>query len=987
LFVVHSCFSQNVITKNYSQTDGLPSNAIYSIFKDSRNFLWVGTDKGLSKIENNKITNFYNTDGLGYNNCWSIVEDSNNNLWFGSYGGGVTYYNGTTFEVINETNGLVNDYVRKLFTFKNTLYVGTKKGVSVINTDTNKIIPLDAPTEIEAQIMDFFEYNNIVYFQSYTNGIWRHDSLSNKLVPITKNNIPVFSLLKNKDSLLVSFDGFIHKNKSLKKYAIPDYFSESEPSTEYGNSVFWDFIVHKTNTVYAVADGINYPTGGVFEIKNNIIKQKNEEFNINSTKNWSIDYDAEDNQLYVGTLDEGLFKVDLSNKVLFHDTIKGILDLQTLDKTYFFLTKNGVRIKEERTYINIDKSLFYEVFRATNKSIGFVNNPETRFNDSSIDDLEFKSLKIFNNVVWVNTTIGLYKIDFAKKLAYYPIYADEYALFNDNSGYVQRPFSNLIFYPNINNLKTTDDAPNRHRINLKGINAMVEIDGELFMSTNNKGLYSLKNKVLTSYLAKEIWDEKELQIYTTTAADELVIGNPKGEIFTVDVKKGFRIVNKIIPTILHGKSIKFIKSYKDYLIIGTEKAINFYRDNKLKIINKEHGVNSPLITSAAINNDVLTLGSKIGFYELDLNKILNPVDFPYHFKITNLLVNFKDFYSNNFKWFTYQDKGLVLPYQRNNVAITFKVDNHPYSNNLEYRHKIDGLENTDWSQWSTNTQLNFLNLTNGKYPIRLEVRDNNSAKNYTDLLLTITIEPPFWKRIWFFLLMGLTLAILSYLKYKLSIKKIKTQEALKSKLTKRIAETKLEALQSQMNPHFTFNVMSSIQNYIIDKDIDEALMYVGEFSKLIRKTLDNSSETRITLEEEIDYLKTYIGLENMRFGNAVQVSITYKGIAPLNEYIPPMLLQPLVENSFNHAYHREDSTHALTITFSKENNFLKCEIKDNGSGFRKATQIPQHTSKAIRIIKERLSLISDSPIHELINVKTSDKGTITTICVPAYNAK
>ena len=97
-----------------------------------------------------------------------------------------------------------------------------------------------------------------------------------------------------------------------------------------------------------------------------------------------------------------------------------------------------------------------------------------------------------------------------------------------------------------------------------------------------------------------------------------------------------------------------------------------------------------------------------------------------------------------------------------------------------------------------------------------------------------------------------------YLKQK--INKIKN----KAKLEKRIAETKLQALQSQMNPHFVFNAMNSIQNFVIDNQTDEALSYIGEFSKLIRQTLNFSSRTTIRLEEEITYLKRYIELENLR---------------------------------------------------------------------------------------------------------------------------
>jgi ligand-binding sensor domain-containing protein len=117
LFVVTKSIGQQYPSKNYSTLDGLPNNSIYSVFKDSRGILWIGTANGVSALINGKITNFSQKDGLAYNNCWSIVEDNHHHLWFASYGGGITFYDGKKFKIINERKGLVNNYVRKLFTY------------------------------------------------------------------------------------------------------------------------------------------------------------------------------------------------------------------------------------------------------------------------------------------------------------------------------------------------------------------------------------------------------------------------------------------------------------------------------------------------------------------------------------------------------------------------------------------------------------------------------------------------------------------------------------------------------------------------------------------------------------------------------------------------------------------------------------------------------------------------------------------------------
>ena len=183
-------------------------------------------------------------------------------------------------------------------------------------------------------------------------------------------------------------------------------------------------------------------------------------------------------------------------------------------------------------------------------------------------------------------------------------------------------------------------------------------------------------------------------------------------------------------------------------------------------------------------------------------------------------------------------------------------------------------------------------------------------------------------------------------------------------------ETKLEALQSQMNPHFTFNAMNSIQNYIIDNDIDNALMYLSEFAKLIRQTLQNSSKQLITLAEEINYLKSYTSIENMRFNNKIRITFTYEDLAINKIRIPPMLLQPFVENVFVHAFDKHKKNPMLTICFSKKQNILHCEIMDNGKGMGKTTSGQMHESKGLKLVSERLNLLNKK---NFTSIKVSSK--------------
>lgn len=189
-------FSQTFSSTNFSTLNGLPNNSAYSIKKDSRGILWVGTGAGVSKIRNNKITNFYEEDGLAYNNCWAIEEDANHNLWFGSYGGGVTFYDGNNFSVYNTSKGLVNNYIRKIFYHNQKVFIGTKSGLSVIDINSKEITNPVINNDLKFQVMGFFEFEKSVYIQTYRDGLWKYNEEKNQLVFLHHNYDSVFQYLK-----------------------------------------------------------------------------------------------------------------------------------------------------------------------------------------------------------------------------------------------------------------------------------------------------------------------------------------------------------------------------------------------------------------------------------------------------------------------------------------------------------------------------------------------------------------------------------------------------------------------------------------------------------------------------------------------------------------------------------------------------------------------------------------------------------------------
>lgn len=222
------------------------------------------------------------------------------------------------------------------------------------------------------------------------------------------------------------------------------------------------------------------------------------------------------------------------------------------------------------------------------------------------------------------------------------------------------------------------------------------------------------------------------------------------------------------------------------------------------------------------------------------------------------------------------------------------------------------------------------------------------------------------------------------------------EEKKDSKYNQQLAEMEIKTLRSQMNPHFLFNSLNSIRNFIIKNEPQKASNYLANFASLMRKILDSSQQSKILLQEEIEMLKLYIDLELLRFSNKFTFQIDVDKDIQIDDVdIPSMVLQPFVENAIWHGLlNIEDNAH-LTIRFKKivnNEDELLCEIEDNGIGRAQnkmmKNSLKKHKSKGIDITKERLKKLSHFPENEqieIIDLQNSNgnaRGTLVKIYLP-----
>ena len=214
-------------------------------------------------------------------------------------------------------------------------------------------------------------------------------------------------------------------------------------------------------------------------------------------------------------------------------------------------------------------------------------------------------------------------------------------------------------------------------------------------------------------------------------------------------------------------------------------------------------------------------------------------------------------------------------------------------------------------------------------------------------------------------------------------------------IEKQYRDSELKALKAQMNPHFIFNALNSIQEYIVLNEKNLASDYLGKFADLMRKYLYHSDKGSISVEDEVACLNTYLELEKVRFEDTLDYSITVANAIPVeNTYIPTMIIQPYVENAIKHGLLHKKKDRNLSIVLVQEEKYIKCTIEDNGVGREKAKALQEnskreHKSFATKATQDRLALLNFGKnqkigveIIDLYDDNSLPKGTRVVVTIP-----
>ncbi|MCU4175235.1 histidine kinase [Carboxylicivirga sp. N1Y90] len=472
-------------------------------------------------------------------------------------------------------------------------------------------------------------------------------------------------------------------------------------------------------------------------------------------------------------------------------------------------------------------------------------------------------------------------------------------------------------------------------------------------------------------------------------ANNIWMGGRKGLWLFNDEGKNFEKIGLnysgyITALIAPNDSVLLIGTTRELLVLN---AAHYLKEQELRL--KTYNFRNGLLAQEICQNGFL--------------KRNNKVIFPSTTNTTEIDLEAIRFESESFDVAITHINNEPVAYSERNYAGCFNL--HEDKNDLEfvfetigfglptkplYRFRLVGLSEK-WSDWREQDYAMFSNLSSGRY--RFEVAVKPSLVNGVDeqklAVVCIKVDLPFYKEPHFykyaFFILLLFFVVIVYIFWSRNKYKSRSIEQERKKRYLEVA-----SLQANLNPHFIFNLLASVQNLITQHKPEVANQYLIKFSRLIRaymeatikssKVVETKQANEISLKEEIDLLKMYIEFEQVKYrSKEFEYSIRLEDDDLLNKTIPPMIIQPFVENAIKHGIHPADSPCHLLLKFDQKGEGLLCTIVDNGigrekSGELKSNSIKAHESRGLELINKRVDILNELGYHIDISIEDPKEG-------------
>ncbi|MFI5173044.1 MAG: sensor histidine kinase, partial [Chitinophagales bacterium] len=889
------CYSQNYGFKHYTVDDGLPSQFVFCTEQDKDGFIWFGTDIGLCRYDGFEFVNFTSSDGLPDNEVFELWPDSKGRIWISCYNSSIAYYeNGIIY---NSSNSALLKDIPKSIAYR-TFYEDKQGDIWI-----GGIYSVVKITDSTAEQLIIEDYRGRALIDFYTIGQDFYLLDATRVYHWEDNN---FKLVReeNYGKKLANFNRII----LLDSFGIMFNRSAEVVKLNYDPQ-------RNVKSYHIVPLGFNVVKILISPVSKELIVASDDGVIFTDSSMTSIHSTALSNNVISN------LKMDMDGNIWFTSFGSGV----------FMLPHNRPNI------INYNNAPIYDVVYSVkgDKENNIIAATESGF-----------VYKIKNNEAQIKlpafkTGIGERKvIDIIERNDHYLLGAGagiiKWYKETNEFEYYRIPGAIKTISANSNNIFASGTGTSYYiDKDLKTFDTILDIRILASCFDKNDLLYLATGDYLLSYMNKKIDTVKwyDFEKYGRISDIEFLSDNT---IIIATYNHGVIIKTKHSLQFISNKEglsadlcRKIFIDEHEQIWVCTSKGLNkiiFNKENEklssIYVYEQTDGLQSNSVYSVFVRNDTVWVGTDVGLSwfdsGIDSNKIFIPV------YITSISVNnnvYKDPYTlPQFKYF------------QNQVAIDFTGISFINSGNITYAYRLAGIDQV-WS-FTKQRAVQYSKLKPGDYIFEVYAFDSKGNRSKITASLQFSIQPAFWQTVWFKILIAIFILIVIVLIVLLWIKNIRTKASERSRVDKQLSEIKLESIRSQLNPHFIFNALNSVQNFNIKNDTRQAQKYLSDFSKLMRKTLDHAKKDFIPLEEEIEYLNNYLALEKLRYREQFEFIIEVDPKINIAELlIPTQIIQPYAENAIHHGLKYLEYGHGqLTIIFSVEKKHLICTIEDNGIG-------------------------------------------------------
>ncbi|MCX6316471.1 MAG: histidine kinase [Bacteroidetes bacterium] len=993
--LLHTFLSaQQPVGRQITEDDGLPDNEIYFLKQDRKGIIWISTNSGLCRY-NGQGFRYYASPLLKSKATGCICEDSYGRIWANNFAGQLFYVQDDSLVVFNLPDNIrISSVAPFAIGPHNELVVTTEQNRTAVFKPMHSF-SRQAPLY---QTDTVLQYPGINPFYDSDGKLWFSASLlpaGNKAVVATYTNGSLGLTLnkaeaKNAIRYVTQLNGNMYyflrdENKLYKVEGNEAYPDQQVPVPGFINVA----PLKNGKVAFSTNDGLyicaRQPSGN-FTIEQKLIGGQ------------TISAFCEDKlgNLWIGTLSEGIWFYpaqglrQLTNPVnapLF-STISTVSEgpAGTLLLGYFNgelgSMKAGVykKLVVPNPYSTKIQSLFY--------------SPEMQMLNWSSDKVYLSAFA--GNEKQMKSGNGL--VYSAKDMVFIPKWK-----------------AALIASPADIQLMSLDDVPVNQRIPPGWLNGN-EIQAEKKSDTSKAevriSLVLSKERGRAVYFdeaTNTCWgaDKNGITLHRENSKSNIRWKNEsiyatsfcsyEGNVYAGTFSQGLIVIRNekaflqyTINDGLASNTIYKIIAGKNHLWILTDKGIQYFDPSTggFYLIDKTLGLPGFKINGAALVKDNLYVSTPGGLLYIPDTIRLS--------RDTGLRVYLRNVYCNRQTADTLRHRFGV-----NENSFSFSVETPAYNNRalLRYKYRLKGVDNDFLVVPISTDFFEYKSLQSGNYTFEIYLTGTDEKPLSAPVTYTFSISPPYYRTTWFRIVVAGFIVLLIGLLFRQRLRKVQQREQEKLKLARLESDlnrSQLAGIKAQMNPHFMFNALNSIQEFILLNDKKSANMYMGKFADLMRMTLDMSNSQDVLLEDEIKMLQLYLELEALRFEDAFHWTVNAAAdVEPEYIRIPAMLIQPHIENAVKHGLlHRTGIKEIAVHFYLKSPTLLCCTITDNGIGRKRsgeinAQRLKKHTSFATGAMQKRIELLNvqlKAPIsmqyEDLTDASGNGTGTRVEICIP-----